>query len=410
MERDPFISQEAVASGWLDARGYGAKGDGVTDNTAAVQHALDTARKGGGGTVYLPPGRYLFRGSLKVPISVTLAGSFHAPPAHNGIRDAGLPKPGEDGTTLMVTGGAGSEEGEPFLTLDTNSTLKGVTIYYSEQDPQARPKPYPWTIAMRGKNPAVLDVELLNPYNGIDATQNERHLIRNVHGQPLRRGILVDQIYDIGRIENVHWNPWWSMSEPVLKLIKEEGEAFILGKTDWEYMLNCFGIFYSVGFRFTRFKHGPGNTVLTQCGHDIGPVAVLVEDVQSHAGVAFTNGQFMANIVVRESNSGPVKFHNCGFWPIETTTTQADLAGRGHITFNGCHFAGWDRMNEGVPCIRARCNGLTIAACDFMVAGKTQVEIGAEVKAAILMGNRLRGGEKIVNRSAGAQIGLNAVV
>ncbi len=42
---------------------------------------------------------------------------------------------------------------------------------------------------MRGKNPAVLDVELLNPYNGIDATQNERHLIRDVQGQPLRRGI-----------------------------------------------------------------------------------------------------------------------------------------------------------------------------------------------------------------------------
>ena len=36
---------------------------------------------------------------------------------------------------------------------------------------------------------AVLAVELLNPYNGIDATRNERHLIRDVQGQPLRRGI-----------------------------------------------------------------------------------------------------------------------------------------------------------------------------------------------------------------------------
>ena len=64
---------------------------------------------------------------------------------------------------------------------------------------------------MRGKNPAVLEVELLNPYNGIDASRNERHLIRDVQGQPLRRGIFVDNIYDIGRIENVHFNPWWSM-------------------------------------------------------------------------------------------------------------------------------------------------------------------------------------------------------
>ena len=64
---------------------------------------------------------------------------------------------------------------------------------------------------MRGKNPAVLDVEFLNPYNGIDASQNERHLIRDVQGQPLRRGIFVDEIYDIGRIEDVHFNPWWSL-------------------------------------------------------------------------------------------------------------------------------------------------------------------------------------------------------
>ena len=64
---------------------------------------------------------------------------------------------------------------------------------------------------MRGKNPAVLAVEMLNPYNGIDASHNERHLIRDVQGQPLRRGVYVDSIYDIGRIENVHFNPWWSM-------------------------------------------------------------------------------------------------------------------------------------------------------------------------------------------------------
>ena len=85
-----------------------------------------------------------------------------------------------------------------------------MVLYYPEQDPSKNPKPYPYAIAMRGKNPAVLQVELLNPYNGIDASQNERHLIRDVQGQPLRRGIFVDAIYDMGRIEDVHFNPWWS--------------------------------------------------------------------------------------------------------------------------------------------------------------------------------------------------------
>ena len=398
---------QAQPTGRCSVREFGAKGDGTTDETAAFQAALDATGKAGGGEVYAPPGRYLFKGSLKVPVSTALVGSFQTVPAHNGIRDAGLPKPGDDGTTLMPTAGAGKEDGPAFITLATNSVLKGVTIYYPDQDPKAKPKPYPWAVAMTGKNPAVIDTELLNPYNGIDTTGTERHLIRCVHGQPLRRGIKVDQIYDIGRIEDVHWNPWWSMSEPVMKLMREEGEAFILAKTDWEYMVNCFCIMYSVGFRFTKFQHGPGNVDLTQCGSDVGPLAVLVEDSQSHAGIAFNNSQFMATIKVAESNTGPVKFGNCGFWPIETTDLHGDLAGSGHVTFNGCHFADWASKTPGTPCIRAKCSGLTVMACDFMAAGKNQIEIDAAVKSAIVVGNRLRGGEKIVNKAQGAQIGLN---
>src|SRR5438309_1055358 len=200
-----------------DVRDQGAKGDGKTDDTGAFQKALDAAGKAGGGTVLAPRGAYFFAGHLNVPNGVTLAGIWQSVPAHNGIRDRGFPRPTDDGTTFLVTEGAGHEDGSPFLTLNTNSTLKGVVLYYPRQHEDAAPEPYPWAIAMRGKNPAVLDVELLNAYNGIDATQNERHLVRDVQGQPLRRGVLVDAIYDIGRIENVHFNPWWSTKPKLLQ-------------------------------------------------------------------------------------------------------------------------------------------------------------------------------------------------
>jgi hypothetical protein len=395
--------------GRINVLDQGAKGDGTTDDTAAFQKALDAAAKAGGVEVYAPPGRYRFKGSLNVPPAVSLVGSFRTVASHSfhGNVAAGVPKPGDDGTTLLVTGGAGSESGPTFLTLNTNSVLQGVTIFYPEQDFNTRPKPYPWTIAMRGNNPAILDTELLNPYSAIDTVTSVRHLIRGVHGQPLRRGILVDQVYDIGRIENVHWNPWWCMSDPIMKFMREEGEGFILGKTDWEYMVNCFCIMYKVGFRFTKFQHGPGNVDLTQCGSDVGPLAVLVEDCQPHAGIFFNNSQFMAGIKVAATNTGPVKFGNCGFWPIETTDWHADLEGSGQVTFNGCHFSDWAMKTPGTPCIRAKNDGLTVMASDFMAAGKNQIEIDAAVTSAIVVGNRLRGGAKIANKSVGAQIGLN---
>ena len=170
---------------------FGAKGDAKTDDTVAFQNALDAAGKAGGGVVSAPRGNYFFAGHLNVPSGVTLKGAWESVPAHNGIRDAGLPKPTDGGTTFLVTESAGKEDGPPFITLNHNATLKGVVIYYPDQNPADEPKPYPYAIAMRGKNPAVLAVELLNPYNGIDASRNERHLIRDVQGQPLRRGIFV---------------------------------------------------------------------------------------------------------------------------------------------------------------------------------------------------------------------------
>ena len=122
---------------------------------------------------------------------------------------------------------------------------------------------------MRGKNPAVLDVEMLNPYNGIDATQNERHLIRNVSGQPLRRGIWVDAIYDIGRIENVHFNPWWSTAQAACSWQMEHGEAFIFARTDWQYVLNTFCFGYKVGYKFIAAKAASATATSSASGPTI---------------------------------------------------------------------------------------------------------------------------------------------
>lgn len=54
--------------------GYGATGDGTTDDTTAVQAALDAAAAAGGGTVYFPPGTYMVT-SLTVGDAVTLQGA-----------------------------------------------------------------------------------------------------------------------------------------------------------------------------------------------------------------------------------------------------------------------------------------------------------------------------------------------
>ena len=396
---------------YFNVRSFGAAGDGQTDDTAAFQMALDAAGEAGGGVVYAPVGNYFFAGSLNVPNAVTLAGVWQSVPAHNGLRNRGLPKPTDDGTTFLVTANAGTEDASAFITLNTNSTLKGVVLYYPQQNIDDIPRPYPWAIAMRGKNPAVLAVEMLNPYNGIDATSNERHLVRDVHGQPLRRGILVDSIYDIGRVENVHFNPWWSMKPKLFQWQMENGEAFIFGKSDWQYVYNTFCFGYNVGYKFIEGRRGVCNGNFLGIGADDCYTALVVEQCAPY-GLLITNGEFVSfhgpdptMIRVEKSNTGSVRFVNCAFWG--PCNQIAKIDGTGTVGFGDCTFVQWGGKQRDLHAIQAQSGTVLIRGCEFR-QDRPQIKLGENVERAIITENLLTGTERILNQSSGkVQLGFN---
>jgi hypothetical protein len=67
-----------VPANAFNVANFGARGDGSTDDTAAIQAALDQAAKNGGGAVYVPPGTYMIssstdgKGGLQLPSNVQL--------------------------------------------------------------------------------------------------------------------------------------------------------------------------------------------------------------------------------------------------------------------------------------------------------------------------------------------------
>lgn len=392
-------------------REFGAAGDAVSDDTGAFQRALDAVSRAGGGTVYAPPGKYLFKGTITVPAGVTLRGSYACVPSHVGLRNQGAAKPGDDGTALLVTAGKGNEDGTPFLTLNTNSSTAGMTIYYPEQVTDSAPVPYPWTIVMRGKNPAIFDVELLNPYQGIDASKNERHNIRNITGQPIRRGIFVDAIYDIGRIENVHFNPWWSSHSAVYDWQMQNGEAFIFGRADWEYVLNTFCYGYHIGYKFIATATGECNGNFLGIGADDCNRAVLVEQSAQYAlliaNAEFTsfNGPDPTMVEVGPAHHGVVRFNNSAFWgPCDQI---AKIAGTGTVGFSDCTFVQWGRDGDRAA-IQASSGTVLVHGCEFRL-DKQHISLGEAVHCAIISGNIFKSAPKIANASqANVQIGLNS--
>ena len=65
----PAIHALPAQTGWANALTLGAKGDGTTDDTATLQHIVDTNR-----TVYLPSGRYLLTDTLRLRPDTVLIG------------------------------------------------------------------------------------------------------------------------------------------------------------------------------------------------------------------------------------------------------------------------------------------------------------------------------------------------
>jgi hypothetical protein len=389
-----------------NVRDFGAVGDGVTDDTAAFQSALTAAGDVGGGIVFAPRGDYLIASHLAVPDTVTLEGVFTVPTAWTQRK----------GTTLLAIAGEGSEDGSPFISLGANSVLKGLTVFYPNQNDPLNIKPFPWCIQGRGgDNSSVVDTLLVNPYNGVDFGTHPcgRHYIRNLYGQPLRRGIFIDQCYDVGRIENVHFWPFWHWAETGFQQwLSANGEAMIFGRTDWEYVLNPFVFGYRIGYRFIETAHGACNGNLLGLGADASGTAVWVDQCQA-MGLLISNGEFVAMmgpepiaVYIGPECTGNVNLANCAFWGPSRQLLRQE--GTGTTLLQNCNFLGWDSAGEGRPALEARSGQLVVSGCDFTKRGH-HVSLGEDVLAATIFGNRVAGTLQVTNTSAGAvEIGLNA--
>ena len=402
----------ATAHAAVDAKRFGAKGNGKVDDSKAIQKALDAAAAKGGGRVDLGIGRFRLDSPITVPEGVTLAGVWEAP--HHAML--------QKGTVIEVYAGKGKEDGPAAVTLSPSSAVKGITFFYPEQRlPDV--VLYPYTVSGSGMHCSVIDCTFVNPYKAIDfGTQgNELHYIRNCFGCPLKVGVHIDKCTDIGRIENVHFNPhYWMRAECEGKpeswqvlgdFLFKNLVAFEFARTDWEYVHNTFCFGAKVGYRFYK-TDGTVNGNFLGIGADWCDYALLVEDTQP-PGLLITNGEFVAAkggkafMAVAPTNIGVVQLSNCSFWG--PCSTIALIEGKGTVSLDQCTFHNHGE-DKSLFTIDARSGDLTISGCRFG-SDRPDIKLGKDVRTAIIMGNRFTKSKEIENLSAGdVQEGLNVVV
>lgn len=192
----------ASAAGWIgmgvsfaatgrvfNVREAGAKGDGVTMDTAALQKALDDCGKAGGGTVLLPAGKYLSQ-PLMIHTKTTLLISKDAVLLASTNQSDFLKVPGD---WLKATSGG---DFVPFLsgkdledvTIAGQGTIEGSGAVWWDEAEKARQKksgftlPRPNLIVLtRVKNLVVRDVTIQDsPKFHLVPTECDDVLITNV--------------------------------------------------------------------------------------------------------------------------------------------------------------------------------------------------------------------------------------
>jgi pectate lyase-like protein len=247
---------------------FGAKGDGQTDDTAAIQNAINAAAAAGGGSVVLKVARYFTKGTLQVPGGVVLCGTIEGPFDVAGVDPAVT----AIAPTLLITNTSG-----PFLTLQgLGAGATDLLFHYPNQvkTSASAPTAYPYTIQLRNNavGAKVARSTVTNAYNFLDIELG-RFMAQDLMIGAFNIGVNIDHSQDFVTLRNLHNGVFWDEVEnasyptAIDNWVLNHGTALVVGRMD--------GLEVHDFFVFSRFAgmlltDSPDTSLNPRCGNGRG--------------------------------------------------------------------------------------------------------------------------------------------
>ena len=278
---------------------FGAKGDGVTDDTAAIQSAISAAAGVGGGSVLFQVARYFTTGTLVAPTGVVLCCTVEGPFDVSGVDPATT----AIAPTLLVT-----NTGSPFITLEGDAPgVSDLLFHYPNQAKanSSAPTIYPYTISMMAPGGAkVVRSTITNAYNFLDVEVG-RFIAQNLYIGALNIGINIDHTYDFVTLDNLHNGVFWDEVEAAAypsaidNWVLNHGTALVVNQMDALELHDFFVFSRSIGIVLTASPDlkEPGTRSAWGTGSDITLDTVqygIIADTTTQPGFEFTNVQVQA--------------------------------------------------------------------------------------------------------------------
>jgi Pectate lyase superfamily protein len=273
---------------------FGAKGDGHSDDTAAIQTAINAASTAGGGSVVFGVARYFTTGTLAVPQGVVLCGAIEGPFDVPGINPATTVV----APTLLITNTSG-----PFITLQgIGAGVTDLLFHYPNQvaSSAATPNVYPYTILVSAPGTKVVRSTVTNAYNFLDI-EIGRTMAQDLFIGAFNTGVNIDHTQDHVTLRSLIHSVFWDVLEnaayprPIDTWVLNHGSALVVGRMD---SLEVHDFFVFSRYTGMLLTDSPDKTQNPPCGYGTGS-DIDIEGVQY-------------GIVITASNTPGYKFTNVG--------------------------------------------------------------------------------------------------
>lgn len=240
---------------------YGAVCDNTTDDTSAIQAAI-TAAQAIHAELDLPAA------TCKVTSPLVITGSLR-------VKGQGVEPYSSSGSPVLGRGPGSwlhfAHLGKGFFingVASSGSVTSGVEFvgfgtYRDQTTPGSgwAPIAADYDISINQSDVLINDVMLLNPTKGVYLTNGGfgRLTIDNLRGQPLSVGINIEESFDIVRVSNVHFWPFWSQNVNVTGYTENNLDALWLQRVDGPQIHNFFVYNPFHGIRISQTVNGTTN-------------------------------------------------------------------------------------------------------------------------------------------------------